>query len=55
MMPTGSDISGIARFCPAVDAERVDPTQVPLSDTETVLIGLAVAVVVILSATWGLL
>jgi len=33
----------------------VDPTQVPLSDTETVLIGLGVAVVVLLSATWGLL
>ena len=31
------------------------PTQVPLSDTETILIGLVVAVVVILSATWQLL
>jgi len=33
----------------------VTPTQVPLSDTETILIGLVVAVVVILSATWQLL
>ena len=33
----------------------MDATQVPLSDTETVLIGLAVAVVVLVSATWGLL
>jgi Peptidase M50B-like len=33
----------------------VTPTQVPLSDTETILIGLVVAAVVILSATWQLL
>jgi hypothetical protein len=33
----------------------VTPTQVPLSGTETILIGLVVAVVVILSATWQLL
>jgi Peptidase M50B-like len=32
----------------------VTPTQVPLSDTETILIGLVVAAVVILSATWRL-
>ena len=33
----------------------MDPTiQVPLSDTETVLIGLAVAVVVVIPATWRL-
>jgi hypothetical protein len=33
----------------------VNPTQVPLSATETVLIGLAVSAVVVASATWGLL
>jgi Peptidase M50B-like len=33
----------------------VTPTQVPLSDTETILIGLVVAVVVVASATWQLL
>jgi hypothetical protein len=33
----------------------MNPTQVPLSDTETVLIGLAVSAVVVASATWGLL
>jgi Peptidase M50B-like len=32
----------------------VDPTQVPLSDTETVLIGLAVAAVVLPTASWRL-
>ena len=32
----------------------MDPTQVPLSDTETVLIGLAVSAVVVIPATWGL-
>jgi Peptidase M50B-like len=53
-MPPGSDISGIATFCPRADAERVDPTQVPLSDTETVLIGLAVSAVVLPMATWRL-
>jgi hypothetical protein len=37
-----------------VDAYRVTPTQVPLSDTETILIGLVVAVVVIASVTWPL-
>jgi hypothetical protein len=33
----------------------VAPTQIPLPDTETILIGLVVAAVVILSATWQLL
>ena len=32
----------------------MDATQVPLSDTETVLIGLAVAAVVVIPATWRL-
>jgi hypothetical protein len=32
----------------------VDPTQVPLSDTETVLIGLAVSAVVLPMGTWRL-
>jgi hypothetical protein len=48
-------MTGIASSPPTADAERVTPTQVPLSDTETILIGLVVAVVVILSATWQLL
>ena len=32
----------------------MDPTQVPLSDTETVLIGLAVSAVVLPTASWRL-
>jgi hypothetical protein len=47
-------MTGIARSPPAADAEGVSPTQVPLSDTEAILIGLPVAVVVLLSLTWEL-
>ena len=47
-------MTGIATSPPAADAGGVTPTQVPLSDTETILIGLVVAVVVIASATWPL-
>jgi len=48
-------MTGIATSPPAADAGGVTPTQVPLSDTETILIGLVVAVLVIVSATWQLL
>ena len=46
--------SGIASLSPTAHSEGVDATQVPLSDTETVFIGLAVAAVVVIPATWRL-
>ena len=44
----------IARSSRMVDARCMEWTQTPLSGTETVVIGLVVCIVVIPSATWGL-